>query len=413
MALQINRWFIGVLLIMAIVFPTVFVIPKLFFLFGAVLCTVIALITGQAKINKRWTLVTLLYMILGVGASVHGVIVGAPGAVRVLSVMALYPAIFLLLAFTYKNSDAERFFNVLVLASWLLIIVDLAYVLSNLYFPGNAYVMYLESIYQEGAVIDSDDSYYKFTVPNISSLLFLLPFFFCALISGEKNKSQINLALICFFFTVIAIISGRRALFVSFFAGPILMYLIGAGRNQARLAKNEVSKKKIFFLTSVISAAIFYFLIKLDFFEFYASQISTIFDFEKNSSNQERSLQFDSLMDGVLNAPFFGNGAGAATNYIRSETQPWAYELSYAALMFQYGIIGFSIYSAGIFYLILKMRKVAIERIDGGFAAFYLAGLLSFLVANATNPYLAKFDYMWVIFIPVAMVMARKRGLND
>lgn len=33
-----------------------------------------------------------------------------------------------------------------------------------------------------------------------------------------------------------------------------------------------------------------------------------------------------------------------------------------------------------------------------------LVGLTCFLIANATNPYLLKFDYMWVIFLPLAII---------
>jgi hypothetical protein len=33
-----------------------------------------------------------------------------------------------------------------------------------------------------------------------------------------------------------------------------------------------------------------------------------------------------------------------------------------------------------------------------------LVGTTIFLVANATNPYLEKYDYLWVIFLPIAFV---------
>ena len=33
-----------------------------------------------------------------------------------------------------------------------------------------------------------------------------------------------------------------------------------------------------------------------------------------------------------------------------------------------------------------------------------LVGLSCFLVANATNPYLQKYDYLWVIFLPIAII---------
>lgn len=33
-----------------------------------------------------------------------------------------------------------------------------------------------------------------------------------------------------------------------------------------------------------------------------------------------------------------------------------------------------------------------------------LVGTACFLIANTTNPYLAKFDYIWVVFLPVALI---------
>jgi hypothetical protein len=33
-----------------------------------------------------------------------------------------------------------------------------------------------------------------------------------------------------------------------------------------------------------------------------------------------------------------------------------------------------------------------------------LAGMTCFLIANATNPYLGKFDCLWVIFLPIALI---------
>jgi hypothetical protein len=31
-------------------------------------------------------------------------------------------------------------------------------------------------------------------------------------------------------------------------------------------------------------------------------------------------------------------------------------------------------------------------------------GLAAFLIANATNPYLLKFDFMWALFLPLALI---------
>ena len=66
----------------------------------------------------------------------------------------------------------------------------------------------------------------------------------------------------------------------------------------------------------------------------------------------------------------------------------------------------------GVFVLIFNMiRLVKFKGVDC-FEFYFLAGFLSFMIANATNPYLAKFDYMWVMFIPVAMMNDRLLGLR-
>ncbi len=95
----------------------------------------------------------------------------------------------------------------------------------------------------------------------------------------------------------------------------------------------------------------------------------------------------------------------SALGPLRSVEMPWAYELSYAALLFHTGIIGFLIYSSGvicIFWMGLKIMR------SGHWLGIYmlpvLVGTTCFLIANATNPYLEKFDYIWVIFLPVALI---------
>ena len=87
--------------------------------------------------------------------------------------------------------------------------------------------------------------------------------------------------------------------------------------------------------------------------------------------------------------------------YIRSDVMPWAYELSYLALLYQTGLVGLGIYATGIAWI--YFMGVKILRSGGMFAESMLpllVGMTCFLVANATNPYLAKFDGLWIIFLP-------------
>ena len=60
------------------------------------------------------------------------------------------------------------------------------------------------------------------------------------------------------------------------------------------------------------------------------------------ASNLERIQQYDSLIDGIIENPFWGSGMGAyIVNNIRNEVNCWEYELQVLAFVFQLGIVGF------------------------------------------------------------------------
>lgn len=114
---------------------------------------------------------------------------------------------------------------------------------------------------------------------------------------------------------------------------------------------------------------------------------------------QARTSQFSALVSGWLENPIFGAGHGTSVRVIRSNEQPYAYELSYLALLFHTGLVGFLLYASGviwIFYNGVRLIQSGDELAKRGLPVY--VGTACFLIANATNPYLEKFDYMWVIF---------------
>jgi O-antigen ligase len=119
-----------------------------------------------------------------------------------------------------------------------------------------------------------------------------------------------------------------------------------------------------------------------------------------------RSQQAGALIDAWSRNPIFGAGAGAGgASYVRDPAQPWAYELSYLALLYQTGLAGLLLYAGGMVWIFWN----GIQMIRSGHPLALrllpvLIGVAAFLVGNATNPYLAKFDYAWVIFLPVAYI---------
>lgn len=116
-----------------------------------------------------------------------------------------------------------------------------------------------------------------------------------------------------------------------------------------------------------------------------------------------RVPQAQVLISGFLEAPFFGHGSGTVASMIRDPLHPWRYELSYFALLYHNGLVGFLVYATCVGWIFI--RGAALLRIDRSTSVLaLLGGLLAMLVAYATNPYFDAFDILWTIFIPAMFV---------
>jgi O-antigen ligase len=147
----------------------------------------------------------------------------------------------------------------------------------------------------------------------------------------------------------------------------------------------------------------------LDYILVYEKFLSA-FSSRENLSDVSTSIrydQFDMLIKSWLQKPVLGHGHGAVSDFvIRSEKTPWVYELSYVALLFQTGIIGLLVYLCLLVWPIFKGMYL-LKNGNTEASIFIIPGLVGctcFLIANATNPYLISYDYMWALFFPLAVV---------
>ena len=140
----------------------------------------------------------------------------------------------------------------------------------------------------------------------------------------------------------------------------------------------------------------------------FVDMVASGFRFNSDAVAMSRRDQFFGLVNGWLQQPLFGSGHGAPVRgLIRSPEMPWAYELTYLALLYHTGIVGFVAYSAGLLWTFLKSRQIA--RTGWPQAPYLVAtlvGTASFVLANATNPYLEKYDSIWTLFLPIAFINA-------
>lgn len=395
---------VGLVLALSMLLPTAITPAKTILLFLIIIAGSLLLLSGKTKLSTFTISWALVYVSAGIVWSTYGLIKGNPGSVYVLSVMGVYPLVFTFLCAGYMEKDKDLLLNLFINVGAILCILNLAYILSYTLMTGSIIQLAIEELYEEEAVVDAAETYFKFTLPNISSCIFLLPFLLTHYFHSTVTKIRAGVVILAMI--IIMLLSGRRGFLIALIGGLLISYLITFKPTRKDSYQIKINFNSLALCVVSVAGLGWFFS---DFYgsEYYISQITSIFDFKDNSSNFERARQFEFMMDEVAQSPIFGAGAGAAAQYSRSEVQPWAYELAYVAFLFQYGIFGFLLYATGIlvliYHLVTKVRKIG----RNSFEFSYLTGFISFMIANSTNPYLSKFDYMWVIFIPVALLNQR------
>jgi hypothetical protein len=125
-------------------------------------------------------------------------------------------------------------------------------------------------------------------------------------------------------------------------------------------------------------------------------------DFETNA----RALQLRAMIAAWMDRPILGAGHGAALSVVRDGEMPWAYELTYGALLFQTGTLGFLAYFSGIAWTMYRL--VLILRDPSSPVRLYafgmVSGMIGLIIGSATNPYLVTFDSLWAVFMPIGLI---------
>lgn len=142
------------------------------------------------------------------------------------------------------------------------------------------------------------------------------------------------------------------------------------------------------------------------------SDFAAGFDVGSSGDAATRVEQAHVLLDRFADRPVFGWGLGATTpGYVRSDSQPWAFELTYVSWLMQFGLVGTLAYAVAFAGIVVAAARAGRRRPE--LAAVLVAlttGMIIFLIGNATNPYLGKFDGLLPVFLPllVAHVAAHR-----
>jgi len=257
----------------------------------------------------------------------------------------------------------------------------------------------------QGARLGFHDGYIKYRLFNITTLIYGVGFVYSIVASSYRNSWVTHRWQLIIYATIVlmlvaAILTGRRSLWLTIFIAPIFHMLLSFLLRQ----KISAAPFLLFFsggLALLLILAVIFDLGILDMADLFTSSA----DFSGAESNTARAEQYASLLAGWADSPWFGNGLGASASIIRSDDLPWAYELFYVALLFHNGMLGVMIYGLAILWLFgAGVRVMASNLQSQPILLPLLTALGCFLIASASNPYLSKFDYLWIIFLPLAAI---------
>ena len=369
-----------------------------------------AFVLGGLPLHGTIVYWTLFMVATSLTFMLRGAANGAPGALQVGRVYALWPLVYtMLIAGVARLGILTGIMRLLVAATIAIGLYGASYILHVVgWLPDVLYIPF-----DQGQRIGFYRGFVEFNLDSLASLLFLVPFAVSALMTWPKSEAPVSRvwlwAALIIGCTLVAL-SARRALLlvVGLSPGFALLLRRWLPKRERRASRKLVLHFLLFGACALTGLGfVLHFVFGFDFGA-VADMFRRGFAFESYARAVPRKEQFFNLLGGWAESPVLGAGHGAvAEGWLRSEEMPWAYELSYVALLFHTGLVGFLVYAAGVAWIIAMGVRIIRE---GARMALYtlsvLVGTICFLIANAADPYLEKYDYMWVIFLPLALINA-------
>jgi hypothetical protein len=392
------------------------------FLFALLLTFVVTQALTRLHLHPKVVMWTLALAAVSLFFSLRGLLLGAPGAGTCIQVYAMWPLVYLVLLSGINNVRIFRGLQqTLVFSTAFIALFGVSFFLSQLNIV--PHIPHIESIFTTEELdstlylgVSFSEGHVELTYPGLLSLPFLVPFLMAAVVGRRSHPdgewvSRPWLSVALFLSLLIVILSGRRALQLVTMLAPFLTLALGIfqPKKERRLLTRSLGRVTVALVLLVVLSVPLLRSVYAISFEGLADRFSEGFDFSasnQSDSSTGRVEQYLALKNGWMEAPLVGRGLGASAHAsIRSTSMPWVYELSYVALLFQTGLLGFAAYTAGIVWIYWSgIKIIKCGGVGSQFMLPVLVGMSGLLIANGTNPYLARFDGIWVIFLPLAFI---------
>ncbi|MBQ9520186.1 MAG: hypothetical protein IJR67_01775 [Acholeplasmatales bacterium] len=344
--------------------------------------------------DKKYLGLLLLWLMFACPVVLIGFLKQNVGASAFAKVELLYPLLLFLALGSLKNKNViSVIYKAMLLSSIFISFYTFLLLLYNAgYLPISSFW-----IIDDTSAVGLHEGYTHITNTNLSMLIFIFPCI-CSLTSKERKKLRINshLCRFCIAISFFAMfLSGRRILWIIAIISLVILFF--------RIRMNPLNK--MFIVLFIFISAVIIFVVLGDKFNIsidglWDRFINVFSEYDEYGQENVRYIQMNKLLEGFRNNVVFGAGGGAVLpGYYRSLESPWIFEASYHMILFNSGIVFFSIYVlffARLLFLLLKKHKYYYGSIS------MFSALLFSIIANATNPYFsASFDFLFFIFVPI------------
>ena len=239
------------------------------------------------------------------------------------------------------------------------------------------------------------DGYIRINSSNIAALFLVAPYLITLQFRTDAVHANSPLAKLSLVLCLIlAAVSGRRALWLVVALTPVtVLVLTLLTGSRGRLGARGRRMLMAYFAAGAVG------LLAVTVRSASLQEVGSVRHlFEAFSSEDERSRQVGYLLDGFSGSPLFGSGFGAYAGYLRSDQQPWAYELTYQQMLFNIGVVGVAVLASLFgFYGVLVIRLL--RKIKEGSAIPFglFVAVVSLLLGAYTNPYVRSFDSLFFV----------------
>ena len=385
------------------------------YMYGKFLVVPIVLVTVLRLLRDRlpdaaiaWT-----YALVGLGAigTVQGVIHTNPGALPNVTVYVVEPLLFGL----FFGSAMSR-------SGWeapLMRSLDFALVAVTVVGVG-VYVATISGIHLPAWLVDPAFSFgdlspgtLRTNYQGFNTLIFLAPYgiWRATVARGLPSLSRVALASIAVLATII---SGRRILLLSIPIALVLTWLLSRrrpSRDKSTPRHPESGRWKLLGVGTAIFAAVMIAAVGI-------ARLSAVDAVQRVVAKLTLAIVADprweesgAIIDRWARAPFFGYGTGAIVHgYQRSadypggaellRDYPWAFELSYHVVLLDFGLFGLALLLLWGLWILRGLRRGLKTVSDITLAGALICAFISTALAIFSDPYVQKFDGMWMLFIP-------------